>query len=152
MKLRSIIALLSASLITLVFALASGAGPQIDTDGDGVFENPSLTSDNCISAANPNPSQRDDDEDGYGNSCDHDVTNDCVIGGPDLGAIFGAFGASSGNNWNGDPTRAAYDINQDNVVGGPDLGATFALFGGTPGPSSRTCADCAATPFTFHCP
>jgi hypothetical protein len=152
MKLRAIIALLSASLLTLVFALASGAGPQIDTDGDGVFEDPSTTSDNCISSAFPNPAQRDDDQDGYGNSCDHDVNNDCVIGGPDLGDIFAAFGASIGNGWNGNPLLASHDVNEDNTVGGPDLGDTFALFGGAPGPTSRTCADCAATPFTGVCP
>ena len=150
MNLRAIIALSSAALLTLVFALVSGAGPPAcppggDSDLDGVCN--ATGDDNCGNMANPG--QRDNDEDGYGNMCDWDVTQDCNIGGPDLLPIFQ--NALQTAPWvlkkNG-----AFDINEDNTVGGPDLLAVFQKALGSPGPSTRSCADCAAPPGTGICP
>ena len=62
MNLRAIIALASAALLTMVFALVSSAGPPpcpADADSDGVCD----TIDNCLGVANP--SQHDPDTDGY---------------------------------------------------------------------------------------
>lgn len=157
MKLRAIIAILSASLLTLVFALVSGAGPPacvIDADGDGVLDCPGPTSDNCIELGKSNPGQRDDDGDGFGNLCDYDVNQDCSVGGGDLGAVFNSFGIS-GPAWGGNVANARLDVNEDNSVGGSDLGAVFNSFGvnlATSGNlvSSRSCKDCLAN--TAVCP
>jgi hypothetical protein len=153
MKLRLIIALMSASLLALVIAVSSGAGLgpcSLDADSDGVCDDPTSTSDNCTAVANAG--QRDDDQDGYGNVCDSDVNQDCVAGTPDVGAVFNEFGAGPGNGWNGNPAVAAFDLNVDDVVGTPDVGTAFNDFGIAPGPTSRTCADCNAIPLTGVCP
>ncbi|MDP6980500.1 MAG: hypothetical protein QF570_18185 [Myxococcota bacterium] len=148
MKLRAMIALSSAALLTLVFTLVSVAGPPVcgsDPDGDGACD--SLGQDNCTAVANPG--QRDDDEDGYGNICDWDVNQDCAIGGPDLAPTFARlFDASP---WV-PKESGAYDINEDNVIGGPDLAAIFANTFGAPGPTSRACGDCNAAAGTGICP
>lgn len=142
MKLRGIIALSSAALLTLVFALVSGAGPAPctgDADSDGICN--SDGSDNCADIANPG--QRDDDEDGYGNVCDGDVTQDCIIGIPDVIATFSrSFSAAPWSPKN----DGAYDVNEDNIVGLPDVSTIFANSFNPPGPTTRSCADCAATP------
>jgi hypothetical protein len=142
MKLRGIIALSSAALLTLVFALVSGAGPPVcttDADSDGICD--SDGSDNCTAVANPG--QRDDDEDGYGNVCDADTNQDCIVGGPDISGVFAnAFSASP---W-APKNDGAYDINEDGIVGGPDISFAFSNAFLPPGPSSRSCADCLAVP------
>jgi hypothetical protein len=144
MKLRVIIALSSAALLTLVLALVSSAGPPVcppggDTDSDGACE--ALGLDNCTAISNPG--QRDDDEDGYGNICDADVNQDCGIGAPDITGVFSHLSESA--VWI-PKNRGAYDINEDNGVGAPDITAVFSNLSGSPGPSSRACADCTATP------
>ena len=149
MQLRAIIALSSVALLTLLFALVSGAGPTtgcaLDTDGDGICDTPSASSDNCTGKANP--LQEDNDEDGYGNLCDGDVNNDCIIGGPDLAQVFAH--ALTVAPWS-PKSDGAFDINSDGVVGGPDLALTFAQALGPPGPSSRTCSSCG--PSVGGCP
>ena len=141
MKLRAIIALSSAALLTLVFALVSAAGPvcSSDPDGDGVCDGDGA--DNCTAVSNPG--QRDDDEDGYGNICDWDTSQDCVIGGPDIAPTF--IRSFDSAPW-APKNRGAYDINEDGVVGGPDIAAIFGNSFGSVGPTSRACADCTATP------
>lgn len=122
-----------AFLGTLAFLFVvgtSGAGPDGDSDGDGIQDN----IDNCVDVKNP--TQFDVDRDGYGNICDPDINNDNVVGIPDLGALRASFGSAAGS-----PTfNAAADINEDEVIGIPDLGALRAAFGGGPGPSGRGCA------------
>ena len=140
MSTETIVALLCSAFLTLVFALLGNAGPgsHHDSDGDGI---PDDYVDNCLGLFNP--SQRDDDEDGYGNLCDADVTQDCVIGGPDIAAVFAR--VLDGAPWT--PKNAgAYDVNQDNVVGGPDIAIVFGEALDLPGPSGVNCADCNALP------
>ena len=153
MTLRAAITILSISLLTLVFALVTGAGAvacAVDADGDGVCDDPGPNADNCTAVANAD--QRDDDQDGYGNECDADVNQDCVAGSLDLAAITSQSGAGASNDWNGDPAIAAYDINCDDMVGAPDASIAFSAFGTPPGPSARTCADCNAIPLSGICP
>ena len=148
MKLRAITALASAALLTLVFSLASvaGTGPcTTDTDGDGICD--SDGSDNCTAIANP--AQRDDDEDGYGNLCDEDVSQDCIIGAPDVAPTFARL--FDGSPWT-PKNRGAYDVNEDNLVGAPDVAQIFGRLFQTPGPTSRACADCLAAPGGGVCP
>jgi hypothetical protein len=144
MKLRVIIALSSAALLTLALALVSTAGPTClgDADSDGICD-VEEGGDNCLGLANP--AQRDDDEDGYGNICDTDTNQDCVAGAGDLTGVFGNFaGTSPWTPKNG----GAFDVNEDNVIGAADLTAVFGAFGSAPGPSGKSCADCTATPTT----
>lgn len=90
-----------------------------DADGDGVTN----SADNCQDIANP--FQRDTDNDNYGNICDADFNNDCVVNGVDLGIMkLRFFGA--------DPDA---DLNGDGVVNAVDLGLLRARFFATPGPS-----------------
>ena len=132
MKLRAIIALSSAALLTLVFALVSGAGAppcSVDADSDGICDD--TGADNCTGVANAD--QRDDDEDGYGNACDEDVNQDCVIGGPDISPTFSrSFSLAPWHPKN----DGAYDVTEDGVVGGPDLAQIFPRSFLAPGPSS----------------
>ncbi len=136
---RAILAVTSAALVALVFVLVSGAGVTngIDDDGDGVHD----SNDNCLGV--PNTSQRDDDEDGYGNLCDRDVDQNCGVGLTDLTATFAKFGATS--PWT-PKSDGAYDVDENGGVGLTDLTNVFSVFGLPPGPSGRTCADCLATP------
>jgi hypothetical protein len=144
MKLRVIIALSSAALLTLALALVSTAGPTClgDADSDGICDVEG-GGDNCLGLANP--AQRDDDEDGYGNLCDPDTNQDCIAGAADLTGVFGNFGGAA--PW-APKNGGAFDVNEDNVIGAADLTAVFGAFGSAPGPSGKSCADCTATPTT----
>ena len=137
MKLRAIIALSSAALLTMVFALVSGAGAPpcgIDADSDGVGD---CVVDNCLGLANA--SQHDPDEDGYGTACDSDINNNCFTGVDDAFTIFAAAGAAA--PWV--PTQdGAMDLNENDFVGVDDAFAAFAVAGAQPGPSARLCAAC----------
>ncbi len=148
MKLRAMIALASAALLTMVLAFGSvaGTGPcATDADSDGVCD--SDGSDNCLGTSNA--AQRDDDEDGYGNICDADVDQNCVAGGSDVSAAFANLGQAA--PWTPKQT-GAFDVDENGTVGGSDVSSIFGQLGQAPGPSSRSCADCTAAPATGVCP
>jgi len=140
MKLRAIIALSSAALLTLVFALVSSAGPGCasDPDGDGVCDSDGL--DNCTAVANPG--QRDDDQDGYGNLCDFDHDQNCVAGGTDISATFTNLAVAA--PWV-PPTMGRFDVDENGAIGGTDISTVFTNLTVAPGPSSRSCANCMST-------
>lgn len=95
-----------------------------DTDGDGVADG----IDNCVASANAD--QRDTDGDGFGNVCDADLNNDCIVNPLDLGLFKLAFFTSAA-----DP-----DFNGDGIVNTIDLGIFKSLFFLPPGPNgSGTC-------------
>ena len=91
-----------------------------DTDGDGAPD----TLDNCTLVANP--AQLDGDADGYGNLCDADIDNNCVVNFIDLSLMAAGFGGS-------DPVL---DLNGDGVVNFLDFADFPMLFSNPPGPSN----------------
>ncbi|MEO1573953.1 MAG: thrombospondin type 3 repeat-containing protein [Pseudomonadota bacterium] len=95
---------------------------MLDADGDGI-EDPQ---DNCLFV--PNADQLDTDEDGFGNLCDADFSNNCIVNVQDLGLFRTAFFS----------TDPLYDLNQDGTVNFVDLGRLRALFLQPPGPSGVT--------------
>lgn len=132
MKLRVILALASAALLTGVFVLGVNAGPICvpgDNDSDGICDD----DDNCLGINNP--VQYDADFDGYGNICDYDVDNDCVVGAGDISNTISSFGA---------PAPNPADINEANgLVDAGDISAVIGGFGSGPiGPSGKPCAVC----------
>jgi hypothetical protein len=94
-------------------------GRPTDSDGDGVLND----TDNCVLAANAD--QRDTDGDGFGNVCDADLNNDCIVNFPDLGLFKVLFFGS-------DPDA---DFDGDGVVDFGDLAIMKAGFFQPPGPS-----------------
>ena len=136
---------LAASLVGLAFASHSSAGPDecgpggtgcCDSDGDTICDHV----DNCLGVVNP--SQRDDDLDGYGNICDGDLNQDCILGGADFGLISGNWLAAP--PWSPSPvgngTTGAFDINQDNIIGGADVGVIAGNWLDPAGPSGYACS------------
>ncbi|MEO1576476.1 MAG: dockerin type I domain-containing protein, partial [Pseudomonadota bacterium] len=73
------------------------------------------------------------DADGYGNACDADFNNDCVVNVLDLGVFRQNFFT----------TAPEFDLNNDGVVNATDLGRLRQLFFLAPGPSGLpgACAD-----------
>ncbi len=96
----------------------------VDSDGDGLGDDV----DNCTAIANAN--QLDGDADGYGNACDADLNNDCIVNAVDLGAMKAAFFSADANA----------DLNGDGIVNVIDLGRMKTAFFGAPGPSALTSA------------
>lgn len=90
-----------------------------DDDNDGVGAN----SDNCIEVANAD--QRDTDDDGFGNVCDADLDNDCVVNFVDLGIMRQVFFTADENA----------DLNGDGATNFVDLGILRESFFNLPGPS-----------------
>jgi len=92
----------------------------IDEDNDGVVD----YEDNCLDA--DNLSQRDTDNDGFGNRCDADLNNDGVTNFADLAKFRQNFNTA-------DPDA---DLNGDGIVNFADLAAFRSLFNAQPGPSA----------------
>jgi hypothetical protein len=98
----------------------------IDSDADGVPDD----ADNCVAAANAN--QRDTDGDGFGNLCDADLNQDCIVNATDLGAFKTVFFSSD----------ADADFDGNGTVNAGDLGILRLGFFLPPGPSGLD-NDCA---------
>ena len=103
----------------------AGDGP--DSDGDGVSD----SADNCRIVANAN--QVDTDADGFGNRCDGDFNNDCIVNSADLGFMKMVFFTSNPDA----------DLNGDGAVNSADLGIFKQFFFAPPGPSGldNICVD-----------
>jgi hypothetical protein len=104
-----------------------------DTGSDGIPD----ASDDCINEPNgpaiPDAgghSQRDTDQDGYGNMSDADLNNDATVDFLDLGTLKSVFFTSDSDG----------DLDGDGTVGFLDLGRMKALFFPPPGPSALSCA------------
>ncbi len=94
-----------------------------DSDDDGVLD----VYDNCIET--PNPSQRDTDGDLYGNYCDPDFDNNCIVNFSDLAYFRMKF-----------MTRSEHDadFNGDGCINFSDLVVMRVNFMKPPGPSGLT--------------
>jgi hypothetical protein len=96
------------------------AAPAPDADEDGSADG----LDNCVLVANP--TQIDTDEDGYGNACDADITNDGIVNFVDLARLKQAF-------FTDDPIA---DLSGDGVVNFGDLAILKNSFFKAPGPAA----------------
>jgi len=92
-----------------------------DTDGDGVTDDV----DNCSNVSNP--AQTDSNGDGFGNACDADLNNDCVVNSTDLGLLRLVFFTAD----------ADADLDGDGLVNATDLGLMRLAFFQPPGPASE---------------
>ncbi|MEO1573826.1 MAG: LamG-like jellyroll fold domain-containing protein [Pseudomonadota bacterium] len=116
------VAVLDAALDTEQLALLMAGLPSgADSDGDGIAD----ALDNCTAQANA--AQTDADGDGYGNACDADLNNDCVVNVVDLGRLRVVF-------FTNDPVA---DLNVDGVVNVVDLGLLREQFFAPPGPAAN---------------
>ncbi len=104
-----------------------------DADGDGVAN----ATDNCI--VTPNPTQLDTNGDNYGNACDPDLDNNCLINFGDLALFRSAFHPR--------PYDADADFDGDGFVNFGDLSVVRQFFLASPGPTNLTNA-CDPAPFT----
>lgn len=116
-----------------VWAVRDGDVDLTDSDFDGVAD----ITDNCTLAANPD--QRDSNNDGHGNVCDFDYTNDCRTNFADLSVFANAFGTAIGDpGYNVD-----VDFDANGVINFGDFGVppnSFAtFFAQPPGPSASGC-------------
>ncbi len=122
----------NGQLINVVVAILGTSGSDVtfrtdqwtfegppDADGDGVLD----SADNCVDVANAG--QLDSDGDGFGNACDADLNNDCIVNVIDLGFLKSLFFS----------TFPEADFNGDGVVNAIDLGIMRTAFFGPPGPS-----------------
>lgn len=103
-----------------------------DADGDGIAD----PDDNCLLVANP--SQADSNQDGFGNACDADLSNDGVVGLQDLSMCTATMGLGEGHA--GYDPDADHSEPPDGWVGLPDLSVLIQGLGQPPGPSGLACA------------
>ncbi len=99
-----------------------------NSDGDTIPDN----IDNCTLTDNEN--QVDTDGDGYGNACDADFNNDCIVNFPDLGIFRTLFFQ---------PNNQA-DLDGNGITNFVDLGIFRQLFFAAPGPSEVGTLGCGA--------
>ena len=117
MKLRTLTALASAALLTLVVAMNSGAGTACsDGDSDGVCD----TDDNCVAIANPSQI---------------DTNNDCSISVADITIIIPSLSFL-------EPPDSPYDVNLDGAVTVSDITLIIPQFGSLANGSGKACASC----------
>lgn len=95
----------------------------VDSDGDGVFD----PQDNCVNQGNA--LQRDTDNEGYGNLCDPDFNQDCVVNFLDVSVLSSNFLS------NNSPLT---DLNGDGSTNFLDFAILSAYFLAAPGPSGVT--------------
>ncbi|MFK7887935.1 MAG: di-heme oxidoredictase family protein [Gammaproteobacteria bacterium] len=113
---------MNRSILTVAAAcLFTPAAFAIDSDGDLVDD----AVDNCLIISNPN--QTDADGDGFGNRCDADFNNDCVVNAVDLGIMRLSFFTANANT----------DLDGNGAVNATDLGLLRTLFFSNPGPSAQ---------------
>ncbi len=93
----------------------------LDDDLDGIGDN----IDNCLNVINTN--QVDTNQDGFGNACDGDTNNDCIINFLDVGLFANVFQHSDPDN----------DFNSDGVVNFLDYPTIVNSIFSSPGPSAR---------------
>ena len=96
-----------------------GRNTVSDVDGDGIVD----TSDNCIDVANAD--QRDTNDDGFGNVCDADLNNDCLVTGQDWLIMRDVLFTDD----------ADADLDGNGIVNGGDALALFEARFTAPGPS-----------------
>jgi hypothetical protein len=111
---------LAALAALSVLGAARSARAATDTDRDGAPD----VLDNCITFANPD--QLDTDNDGFGNRCDPDLNNDGIVNSLDLGIFKAAFATSNNPN---------ADFNGDGITNSLDLGLLKPFFLQAPGPT-----------------
>lgn len=97
-------------------------GRGVDTDADGVAD----INDNCLLISNSD--QTDTDDDGYGNPCDADFNNDCIINFLDVALFTNEFLGMA----------PLFDLNLDGVVNFLDYAELTGDFLGMPGPGLST--------------
>jgi hypothetical protein len=127
--------LVAATLALLLWGMPALAGPQTDTDLDGVLD----SSDNCSDVANP--AQDDTDGDFCGNVCDTDYNQSGTITFADFGQ-FTANYASTGHALQ----QHVEPISPARIVGFADFGRFTASYAGPPPGPSRTTAGTTACP------
>jgi hypothetical protein len=138
----NLIALACALLLAAGLSLTVTAGPQIDTDTDGVLDQ----WDNCVSVANE--LQGDSDLDGFGNICDADYDNNNAAGISDFTILKIEFGGTApGYNEN-------VDMDCNNAIGISDFTLLKVNFGTSYGPgqtvSGLACAGSPPCPASAH--
>ena len=97
---------------------------------DSDFDQVSDDVDNCVTVANTN--QLDADGDGFGNACDGDFNNDCVVNFVDVGAMTNVFFCSDDSL----ECRNA-DMDGSGAVNFVDYSMLVSEFLEAPGPSAR---------------
>jgi len=103
----------------------------LDTDGDGISDG----EDNCIYASNPN--QCDFNQDGYGNRCDCDFSQNGGCGVPDYGILSVAWGSV----YPDEDYDEQVDMDANGAIGVGDFGLFSPLWGTSmEGKSGLDCA------------
>jgi hypothetical protein len=113
-------------MLAVGLSLGVGAGPIVDTDGDGIIDE----LDNCSNVRNA--VQCDTDQDGYGNGCDADFDQNQKAGISDFNTFSNELGPA--------PGTFGADADCNGAVGISDFNTFAASIGNAPGPSGLLCA------------